>query len=64
MVMAVRLSVTESIAALTIGILIEPAAEPRANVCVLRENLAVCRHQQDVVEGQALAKGVVEHAAI
>ena len=65
MVMAVRLSVTESIAARQEGdVELEPAAEARLHVDVLREHLAVRGDEQDVVEGQALAELVVEHVTV
>ena len=60
--MAARASVTESIAALTSGMLSSSAAaEPRLDVDLAREDLAVRRDEQDVVEGQAFAELVVEH---
>ncbi len=40
---------------------VEPAAEPRFDLHVLRQDLAVGGHEEDVVERQALAELVVEH---
>ena len=57
-------SVTESIAALSErDVQLEPAAEPGLHVDVLRQHLAVGGHEEDVVERQALAELVVEHAS-
>ena len=64
-VMAVRASVTESIAALRMrDVELEPAAEAGLHVDVLREDLAVGGGEQDVVERQALAELVVEHVTV
>ncbi len=64
-VMAVRLSVTESIAAAEErDVQVEAAAEARLHVDVLGQYLAVRGDEQDVVERQALAERVVEHATV
>ena len=63
--MAARASVTESIAALTSGMLSSmPPREPRPHVDVLGEDLAVRGDEEDVVERQALAELVVEHGHV
>ena len=64
-VIAARASVTESIAALTIGMLrLDVAGEARANVDVRRQDVAVRRDEQDVVERQALAQSRLKHGAL
>ena len=61
---AVAASVTVSIAELTSGMCSGIArGQPRADVDVARDDLAVRRDEQDVVEGQGFAKLVVEHGA-
>ena len=65
MVMAVRLSVTESMAAREErDVELETSAKAGLHVDVLREHVAVGGDEQDVVERQALAELVVEHVTV
>ena len=61
-VMAVRASVTESIAADRSGTFSSNRfGQPGLRIHVLREHLAVGRREEDVVEGEALAETVFDH---